>query len=103
MSAAFYIKQGDTLPFLEAQLFGPDGNPISLQGLEVGFRMGRHIDAPAEVVDAAQGRVRYRWQPGDTDIPGAHKAEFVFRTLGGDQQTVPNSGYIMVVIEKQAG
>ena len=99
----FYLKQGDTLPVLEAQLVASDGHPINLQGMQVRFRMGRHVDAPAEIVDGSEGRVRYRWRPGDTDMPGAHKAEFVVTTLGGDVQTVPNSGYVMVMIERAVG
>ena len=99
----FHIKQGDTLPVLEAQLFASDGVPLNLQGVQVRFRMGRYVDAPAEIVDGSEGRVRYRWRPGDTDVPGAHKAEFVVTTLGGDVQTVPNSGYLTIVIERAVG
>src|SRR5690606_16671584 len=79
----FHLKTGDTLPVLEAQLFAPDGTPLNLQGMQVRFRMGSYVDAPAEIVDGSEGRVRYRWRPGDTDVPGTHKAEFVVTTLGG--------------------
>lgn len=108
----FYIKQGDTLPAIEAILTGPpdpldpehpDGRPIDLEHAQVRFQMGRYVDAPAEIVDSKKGHVRYSWMPGDTDVPGAHKAEFVVELPTGGRQTVPNSGYIMVVIEKQAG
>src|SRR5690606_32208951 len=61
----FHLKQGDTLPVLEAQLFASDGVPLNLQGMQVRFRMGCHVDAPAEIVDGSEGRVRYRWRPGD--------------------------------------
>ena len=99
----FHLKTGDTLPVLEAQLFAPDGTPLNLQGMQVRFRMGRYVDAPAEIVDGSEGRVRYRWRPGDTDVPGTHKAEFVVTTLGGDVQTVPNSGYLTIAIERAVG
>src|SRR5690606_39847617 len=58
----FHLKTGDTLPVLEAQLFAPDGTPFNLQGMQVRFRMGRYVDAPAEIVDGSEGRVRYRWR-----------------------------------------
>lgn len=96
----FHIKQGDTLPSLEATLVGPDGEPINLQGTSVTFCMGRSVRGPCEVVDAAQGRVRYVWQPGDTDEPGTWSAEFVVTNMAGETQRVPNNGYLIINIAR---
>lgn len=96
----FYIKQGDTEPALEAQLMGPDGNPINLQGATVSLCMGRHIQAPTEIINAAEGRVRYAWQPGDTDLPGTWNAEFLVRFASGIEQRVPNEGHIVVRVSR---
>lgn len=96
----FTIKQGDTAPALEATLIDPNGQPINLAGMSVTFCMGRHVRAPAEVVDAAEGRVRYEWQEGDTDRPGKWNAEFIVTTIAGESQRVPNAGYITVHITR---
>lgn len=99
----FYIKQGDTLPSLRAQLLGPDNQPINLSGATVEFRVSGRVAATAVVEDDEQGRVRYDWRPGDTDKPGAHNAEFIVTFMGGATQRVPNDGYLTVHILKAIG
>lgn len=94
----FEIKQGDTQPPLEADLQDGDGNPINLQGASVTLCLGRHLRAPVDIIDAAEGRVRYEWQPGDTDYPGEWNAEFVVTFAGGEAQRVPSDGFIRVRI-----
>jgi len=103
VSTTFYLKQGDTLPIIEAQLFGSDNAPMNLQGAQVRFRMGDIVDAPAEITNAVEGRVRYAWQPGDTDAPGTHKTEWHVTLISGESQTVPNDGYLQVVISRKVG
>lgn len=99
----FVIKQGDTLPALRAQLLGPDDQPIDLSVATVEFRMGNHVSAAAVIEDPTQGRVRYDWRPGDTNVPGTHYAEFVVTFLGGATQRVPNDGYVLVQITRSVG
>lgn len=60
--------------------------------------MERLVDAPAVIVDAEAGRVRYDWRPGDTDHPGFFHAEFRVEYITGAKATVPNSGYVTVHI-----
>ena len=103
MSAIFYLKQGDTSPPIEAQLVDADGQPMNLQGAQVRFRMGDIIDAPAEITSGTEGRVRYKWQPGDTDKPGAYKSEWHVTLVSGEKQTVPNADYLHVVIARKVG
>src|SRR5690625_3541442 len=96
------IKQGNTVPAFEAQLFGPppDKAPINLQGATVEFRFGRGQGGPCQIVDAANGRVRYEWQEGDTNDPGAWNGEFVVTFISGHVQRVPSGGYVAVRITR---
>lgn len=96
------IKQGNMVPAFEAQLFGPPpGNePINLQGAMVEFCFGRGHGGPCEIVDAANGRVRYEWQEGDTDDPGMWNGEFVVTFVSGHTQRVPSGGYVAVRITR---
>lgn len=107
----FYIKQGDTLPVLEAVLYGPpdpsdsefpDGRPINLVGVtSVEFCMEGCILGSCELVDPHNGRVRYVWKPGDTKRPGVFKGEFVVKTTLGTRR-VPNHGYLTIHISRSA-
>ena len=101
------IKQGDTLPLLEAQILKADGSALVLTGASVSFRMWRlnsrpagsyFVDAAATIVDAATGRVRYSWQTGDTATVGQYAAEFVVVFPDLRQQTVPTEGYLAVSV-----
>src|SRR5690606_41343014 len=100
----FVIKQGDTLPALRAQLLGPDGQPIDLSLATVEFRMGNHVNAPAVIEDPKQGRVRYDWRLGDTNVPGTHYAEFVVEVLGVATKRVPIDGsWLSLLLTVSAG
>ena len=74
--AEFSIWQGTLLPFISATLYGPGNVIVDLTGQQVFFRLlqaGALIfEAAAELNDAdpTKGKVRYRWQPGDTDRHG---------------------------------
>jgi hypothetical protein len=56
--AAFYIKRGDTRPSLYATLT-QEGSVVDLTGATVRFHMGDVVDAPAVIVEASAGSVRY--------------------------------------------
>src|SRR5690606_41265061 len=62
---------------------------LDLSLATVEFRMGDHVKAPAVIEDPRQGRLRYDWRSGDTNVPGTHYAEFVVTFLGGATQRVP--------------
>jgi hypothetical protein len=93
------MKQGDRLPELTATLELPAGTPLNLTGATVTFTMVATngqvlIDAaPATVVSAAAGTVKYAWDTGDTDQIGTHRIEWIVLFPGGKQLTVPNRGY----------
>lgn len=104
----FVIARGDRREALRAVLQDSLGQPVNLVGCTVRFRMReyddatRTVDAPAVVEDdgteANRGRVRYDWQPGETDDPGVYYAVFVVTYPDGSQQTFPNARALVVTI-----
>jgi hypothetical protein len=101
----FYIKQGDTRPYLRRTLKDADGTAIDLTSATVRFHMNSGdqsiVDAAATVITAASGIVEYRWQSGDTDIVGLHKAEFEITLSDATVLTVPNDTDIEVHVAAQ--
>jgi hypothetical protein len=103
---AFTIKQGDTSPALVASLTTGSGQPVSLAGATVlfhirGTRSSTAKTAPATVVDAANGRVRYEWTADDTAVAGDFECEFEVTYSDGSIETFPNDDYIEVTIPAQ--
>jgi len=99
------LKQNDRLPKLRATLTDGSGNPIDLTGSSVVFRMKNFdgtgslkVNGAATVITPAAGIVEYAWAAGDTDTAGTWIGEFAV-TLAGLVQTVPSSGYVVVVIQ----
>lgn len=105
----FTMKKGDTLPWLDVQLLNVDRTPIDLSDADrVIMRMEHEeleipvVDAPVQIVDPKQGRVRYRWKRGDTDLIGKHNIEFVlFYNGGADTVTVPSNRYLELFITRE--
>lgn len=101
----FQIKRGDTSPAIEAVLEDSEGAAVNLTATTVRFKMRglganeETIDASAEVVDAAEGQVRYQWLAADTDTEGRYDAEFeVTYTASGSVETFPNHRHLKVWI-----
>lgn len=111
----FYIKQNDTRPRYVATLldnFGePDQAPINLtNATSVKFLMrstgnagSPKVTAAAAITSAASGIVTYTWVAGDTDTIGEFDVEFEITWSDGGVETVPNDGYLSVVIEDDLG
>ena len=103
----FVIKQNDTLPNLEAQLFDGEGNPLNLDLCGVHFHMNNYrnnvikINRPATIIDAEGGQVAVEWQEGDTDTIGTYKCEFEVNMPDGKIITVPNDGYFLINIIRE--
>lgn len=102
----FLIKQFDLLPVVSAQLVEEaDGDPIDLgSASQVAFHwratganqgLGTGI---ATTTNASQGQVEYHWTASQTATEGYFQAEFVATYASGKCQTVPNRGYIPVVV-----
>ena len=99
MSSIRYMKRNDTKPFLYATLSLYIDNDTStslekldLTGASVKFIMRKdntvtpkieQILSEVEIIDAEEGSVMYRWQPGDTDTPGEYLAEFEVTDVDG--------------------
>ncbi len=98
------MKKGDLLPEIAAQLIGADGLALNLTACTVTFTMRSRagvviVDAqPAVIVTALEGRVKYVWAAGNTDVIGTHDAEWVVTYPGAKQMTVPNRGYDQIEI-----
>jgi hypothetical protein len=100
--STFYIKTGDLLPVIRAQLTGSGGKPQKLTGAAVEFHMRDalgvlKVNANATVESAARGVVSYAWQAADTDTAGTYIAEFEV-SVAGKAMTFPNDGDITVIV-----
>lgn len=101
----FYIKQGNNLPLLQAQLTDEDNSPLDLEFSErVMFRMfdPRTGDTlfmrDASVVNETRGVVQYIWQDGDTSNPGRYRSEFIVLYPSGKSESFPNFGYKDIMV-----
>lgn len=93
--ADFEIGQNDTLPIIEGTLLA-DGIPLpglDLPGVVVKFHLKKGntivVNAPAIIIDALAGIVRYVWQVGDTAVIGNYKAEWEITFSPGQILTIP--------------
>jgi hypothetical protein len=104
----FTIKRNDTLPRLRATLT-INGAPVNFSsgefaGATVRFHMvdaftnAVIVNAPASIVDAANGVVEYTWTAADTAVAGQYNAEFQVTQTSGKIMTFPNDGYIQIQI-----
>lgn len=110
MTDTAYLKQNDTAPTLDAILTNAAGDAVNVTGATVRFHMQLlgetvlKVDAPAVVVDAEAGHVRYVLQEGDTDTPGRYKAEYEVTFLDGSVETFTNTPtQLRVVITPELG
>lgn len=101
----FNMKKGDRYPVARATLYNADGSLMNLTGATITFRMRSRsggalkVNAAGTIVgDPTLGVVQYAWAVGDTDTVDNYDAEFAV-SIGGLAQTVPASGYVLVVVE----
>lgn len=105
----FHIKQGATGPALFRVLRDAAGQPLELAGATVTFWMGEPdgvviiAGGACAVVSETPGGVRFDWQPGDTDVSGRFRAEFVITYADATSEVVPNPDYIDVRIARRVG
>lgn len=101
---AFFIKQNDTSPSLQATLKDGADNAVDLTGATVRFHMRQlgtqtvKVDDDATVSDADNGVVYYQWSASDTDTIGSFEAEFEVTFSGGEIESFPNNRFIQVEI-----
>ena len=112
----FRIRQNDTLGHLEVTLGAPGiGEPEELpEDASVRFIMRRvgggsaKVSAEAEIVNHTDRRVRYEWQPGDTNDAGEYIAEFEVTYPATEStpervRTYPTGHRLIVVVEPDLG
>jgi hypothetical protein len=90
----FTIVEGDLRP-AQILYLKANGKPFDLTGatsVEFIFKSGgTRRSGQATVLDARQGKIRYDWVDGDTDLPGDY-ACIVVVTIDDKEQTFPNGG-----------
>jgi hypothetical protein len=105
--ADLIVRQGDTLPILNATIVDNNANVVNLTGCTVLFVM-RAITAAtptttatATIVSPTSGTVLYSWVTADTATAGVYACTFqVTTTSSGATYTYPNDGYLEVSIEQ---
>lgn len=102
----YYLVKNDALVSMTATLKDASG-PIDLSGATVTFHCGIEgepdsavVEGSCDIVDAANGIVRYTWTAQDTDIDAQEWAgEFQITWPTGKVQSVPTkSGGLKVVV-----
>jgi hypothetical protein len=106
---AFSIKNGDTSPAYVVDLQDDvDTTPVAIDltdATSVTFKMrltgttgAPAIDELMDITTPASGRVTYEWAAGDTADAGTYDVEFEILWSDGTVETVPNSGYMTVIV-----
>lgn len=105
----FFIKVGDTLPWIEAVLEDAVG-PVVLTGASVRFKMRLQgtttplkVDAAAVIDAAAAAEVHYAWLSADTDTAGIYEAEWEVTLPSGAKLTFPNDRHLQVMVRAAVG
>jgi hypothetical protein len=96
--------QGDTAPDLLGTIHDADDTeaPVDLTDATVRFQMRRAddrkftINAPAEILDAAEGKVRYRWSVNDLSYPGDYVVQWEVTYPDSRVQTTATGNTITV-------
>ena len=102
MANFFITKQNDTKP-LEAILEDENG-AVNLDSSTIVFNMWDENKtlkvnrASVTIVSATQGRVKYSFDPADTDTAGTYQGEFEVTFSDSTVTTFPNDSYIPIRI-----
>lgn len=108
ISYDFHLHRDDLAPALKVKLYdGDTGDAFNLDGYTAEFYMTPVIDrdnikimgSTANITNAAEGEVEYRWSTGDTDEEGKFYWEMRF-TKSGKSFRIPVRTPGIVVIER---
>ena len=101
---AFFIKQNDTSPILQADLKDGNNSAVDVTGATIAFKMrpvsssAATVNSAAAIIDGSAGSVKYEWQSSDTATAGSYFAEFQVTFSNGKIETFPNGDYIQITI-----
>ena len=99
------VKKGDRFPFLETVLKNAEG-PIdlttaaSVKVILKNAKSGAVIEGLCTFPVPASGNTIYKWQAGDTSVPGEYEVEYLITWPEGLPERVPNEGTLMIKIEE---
>lgn len=99
-----HIKQGDRRPAAPATIKRGTTVVDLSTATSVTFKMTnfyemqKKVDAAADVTDAVNGEVEYRWADGDTDTPGKYYAEWEVLWSDGTPETFPTAVPDIVIV-----
>jgi hypothetical protein len=111
----FKIKRHDRRPYLPFYLLEPDGvTPLVGLANATSVFIVVGIDSPDQelaavfkracvVVNAATGYCEYHWSAVDTVTAGEFIFEFEITWPGGELQTIPQDGYLSLIIYDDLG
>lgn len=109
-SNIYYLKRGDTARSIQVTLRDPDDAAVNLSsasGVKFIMRLKSargsatpKVAAPAVVVTAASGIVRYDWTAADVDTPGTYYAEWEVTWPSSKPDTYPSNGYNEIIIQQ---
>lgn len=103
---AFYIKQNDTSPSVQAALTDANNQAISLVGASVQFHMediegNLKVNSAMTITNDIGGIVQYDWVSGDTDTVGTYYVEFEVTYFDGSVETFPNNNKEVIIIRPE--
>lgn len=104
MMTGILLRVGDRLPVIRANLTGEKGQKIDLTGASVRILVkplatdAAKVDSPCTVTAAADGAVEYAPEVAASDTAGEYRAWFVITDAAGKKLTVPNEGYIPMLV-----
>ena len=102
------MKQGNIFPF-EYVLEYDEETPINLTGASVTMTMILDEEETATVskgtcvvVTPLEGKVRYEWTEGETDVVGMYRIEFVVTFADNSTLSVPSNDILWMFIMASA-
>ncbi len=105
MSDIFELKPGDNKRALRGKASDYEAGSAKFVGAAVKLRMmdarGVVVIDQAAVILDDDGIFGYAWKPGETDVRGKYRAEFVVTYADGLEDTYPSFGFIPVHIGQE--
>lgn len=108
-SPDFVIGQRDSAATLESQLLDADQNPVNINGASVALRVAPIggtalvVNGTATIVNGTIGEVAYTMSTLQTADDGFYLGQWEVTYAGGQIQTFPEPGFMLIQVERQLG